>query len=94
METWQIILLAGAFLSWAGWVSITAIRTERKAEKSLSNDAANEKELDSIIKKWDSFENKFDAMEKMFQNEFTKTNNRLDIFINQELQTLKQIAQK
>lgn len=94
MENWQIIILTGAFLSWAGWVSITAIRTERKAEKSLSNDAANEKELAKIIDKWESFEDKFDTMEEMVKEGFLKTNNRLDIFINQELQTLKQIAQK
>lgn len=94
METWQITLLGAIFLSWAGWVSLTAIRTERKAERSLSNDAANEKELQKIMGKWDSFENKFDSMEEMFKGEFQKTNTRLDVFINQELQTLKAIAQK
>lgn len=89
----QAIIITIA-LAWAGWVSVFLIQTNIKANKSLSNDAVNEKEIGKIVENWNLFQSKFDRMEESVKEELQKTNNRLDVFLNNELTTLKSILQK
>lgn len=101
MEVWQIIVVcvtAPSFLIWAGWVSLTAIRTESKADKSLANDAANEKEISEIAKHWEatakSLSEKFAELEKTVKEENRQVMAMLHEFLRNELDQLKKIAQK
>lgn len=101
MEVWQIIvvcLTAPAFVIWAGWISLTAIRTEGKADKSLSNDAINEKEISEIAKHWEatakSLSDKFAELEKTVKEENKQVMAMLHEFLRKELDELKNLARR
>lgn len=88
MENQVLIgILVTVCISWAAWISVFAIQTNQKANKSLSNDESNQKEITAIGDRWDS-------TAKSLNDKFDKVESRLDMFINQELNLLKQMAQK
>jgi hypothetical protein len=79
---WQTIAIT-AFLAWAGWISITVLKANSKAEKSLANDEQNQKEITTIS----------EGM-KDLKDGLQRIETRVDLFLKTELDTLKQIAQK
>src|SRR5688572_19171611 len=100
-QSWQPVVIgigATAFIVWAGWVSLTAIRTESKADKSLANDAINEKEISEIAKHWEatakSLSDKFAELEKTVKEENKQVMAMLHEFLRKELDELKNIARK
>jgi uncharacterized protein YoxC len=85
-------------LSWAAWISVFAINTNIKANQSLNNDAMAQKEITSIVDGMKTMTIELKASFKELVNEvkveMKTTNTRLDTFIKDEMDTLKQIANK
>jgi hypothetical protein len=89
-QSWQPVIIgigATAFVVWAGWISSFVIKVNDKANKSLSNDDANEKEIGEIGSRWE-------ATAKRLEEGLGRIEGRLDTFLKNELDALKQIAQK
>lgn len=87
---WQAIVIGisiTGFLSWVAWISSFVIKVNEKANKSLSNDAINQKEIDEIGSRWE-------ATAKRLEDGIARIEGRLDVFLNNELNTLKEIAKK
>ena len=93
METVLIGSVASAFLIWMGWISVFAINTNTKANKSLSNDAMAQKEIQSIVdgmeKMTTELKSSFKELVSEVKNEMKTTNNRLDKFVVDEMNLLK-----
>lgn len=93
METnaeWQPIIIgvaSTAFLIWVAWISNFVIKVNAKADKSLANDAQNEREIEEIGTQWE-------ATAKRLEEGLQRIEARLDIFLNKELDALKDIAKK
>jgi ABC-type transporter Mla subunit MlaD len=88
--TWQAVVVgiaSTAFLGWVVWISSFVLKVNDKANKSLANDAANEKEIDEIGSRWE-------ATAKRLEDGLARIEERLDVFLNNELNTLKEIAKK
>lgn len=87
---WQAIIIGffiTAFLGWIAWISNFVIKVNEKANRSLSNDATNQKEIDEIGSRWE-------ATAKRLEDGIARIEGRLDVFLNNELNTLKEIAKK
>ena len=96
METVVIGAISTALLIWMGWISVFAINTNIKANKSLSNDAMAQKEIQSIVEGMQTMTTELKLSFKELVNEvkaeMKTTNHRLDTFVKDEMDTLKHIA--
>ncbi len=90
-------ILVTIIVGWAAWISVFAISTNQKANKSLSNDEANKNEISQIGVRFDetakSLKTSFQHLENTVKADFKETNHRLDTFIKQEFDWMKSIAE-
>lgn len=98
METVIITAALSCLVLWMAWISVFAINTNNKANISLSNDAMAQKEIQSIITGMEKMTTELKASFKELVNEvkaeMKTTNTRLDNFVKEEMDTLKNIVNK
>lgn len=87
-----------ALLFWMGWISVFAIQTNRKADKSLSNDVMAQREIETIVKGMETMtselKSSFKELVTEVKSEMKTTNHRLDHFMKEEIDVLKHLAKK
>lgn len=85
-------------LAWIAWISVFAIQTNIKANKSLSNDAMAQKEINSIVEGMKTMttelKSSFKELVNEVKTEMKNTNQRLDTFMKEEMTTLKNMSKK
>ena len=98
MESPLVYVIITVFIIWASWISITVLKANAKADRSLSNDEVAQKEIASIVHGMKTMTSELKESFKDLVNgvktEMTSTNHRLDGFIKTEIEELKKIAEK
>jgi len=98
MESPLVYVIITVFIIWASWISITVLKANAKADRSLSNDEMAQKEITSIVDGMQimtaELKESFKDLVNGVKTEMTNTNNRLDGFIKTEIEELKKLSQK
>lgn len=93
-----IAILVTILLGWAGWISVMVIRNQNAITKLMASDANLSKAQEDIHKDMSDlstlFKESFAELKEDIKERMDKVNNRLDVFLKDEITVLKELAKK